>query len=341
MYSFKNDYSELAHPEIIEALLKNSKNQFSGYGEDQMSIEASQLIKALIQNQNSEVHFVSGGTQANALAAIAFLKPFEAIIAADTAHILVHEAGAIEATGHKILSAPHLNGKLKTYDIESLIEIHTDEHMVKPRMVYISQSTELGTLYSREEIIEISEICKAHDLLFYIDGARLGSAMYSSFNNLTWKDLSHYTDAFYIGGTKNGALFGEAIVINNPNLQEDFRFYLKRMGALLAKGSSIGIQFYTLFKDQLFQRLAEHANQHAEYFTQELKLKNIEFWMPPQSNQIFPILNDSDIKNLEKEFGFYVWKKINENQSIVRLVCSWASNKTQIDRFVSFIALNN
>ena len=337
MYSFKNDYSELAHPAIIEAIMKNNLTQYNGYGEDIWTVKATELIKDLIKNSEAEVHFVSGGTQANALIASAFLKPYEAIIAADTGHILVHEAGAIEATGHKIIAMPHHQGKLKVEDIEAAVHMHTDEHMVLPRLVYLSQSTELGTIYSLAELKNISDVCKKHHLLLYIDGARLGSSMCSYYNDITWSDVAKYADAFYIGGTKNGALFGEAIVITNPNIQANFRFYLKRYGALLAKGAAIGLQFYTLFENDLYQKLAIHANECSAYLAKELETRGISFWMPTQSNQIFPIFTNQMIQKLEKDFGFYTWKSHDESQSVVRLVCSWATEKTALERFLSSI----
>ena len=337
MYSFKNDYSELAHPEVLKALVAHQDMQFTGYGEDVFSEKASVLIQNLIGCPHAHIHFVSGGTQANALAAKAFLKPYEALIAADIGHILVHEAGAIEATGHKVLYAPHHEGKISANQIQEIVNTHVDEHMVVPKMVYLSFSTELGTLYSREEFIEISKVCKQNQLLLYIDGARLGSAMNSVHNDISWADLGNFADVFYIGGTKNGALFGEAMVICNKNLQPYFRFYLKQYGALLAKGASLGIQFHTLFENGLFHKLAHHANHMASHLATELKAKGIEFWMPPVSNQIFPVLYNTLIDKLSQEFGFYIWKKHDDKSSVVRLVCSWATEEKMVNDFLSKI----
>ena len=256
MYSFKNDYSEGAHPRIIEKLLKTNLEQTEGYGKDIYCIEAENLIKNKLNNKDVDVHFISGGTQTNLIAISAFLRPYEAAISTNTGHIQVNEAGSIEATGHKVISVNVKDGKLRKEDILYVLSKYTNEHVVKPKLVYISNSTEIGTIYTKSELEGLSQVCREHNLILFMDGARLGSALTCKQNDLTFEDISKLTDAFYIGGTKNGALLGEALVICNKDLQEDFRYNLKQKGAMLAKGRLLGIQFTELFKDDLYIEIA-------------------------------------------------------------------------------------
>ena len=265
-YSFFNDYSEGAHPNILKALEETNLVQEMGYGEDRFSIQAANLIKNEIGNQNAAIHFVSGGTQANLIILASLLKPYESIISATSGHINTHEAGAVEATGHKINSVESLDGKVKPDQIEELVKLHEDEHMVKPRVVFISNSTEVGTIYSKRELGEIAEVCQQSGLHLFLDGARLGSALASPSNDLSLAQVTKLVDVYYIGGTKNGTLLGEAIVISNPKLQENFRRHLKQRGALLAKGRVLSVQFIELFKDDLYWKLAKHANELAGQF---------------------------------------------------------------------------
>ncbi len=334
-YSFKNDYSEGAHPRILDALGKTNLVQEEGYGKDGYCKKAVELICKKIKNTNAEVHFVSGGTQANLIVISSILKPYESVIAANTAHIAVHEAGAIEATGHKINVIETRNGKLAPQDIKLVLDLHTDEHMVKPKLVFISNSTELGSIYSKKELEELSSFCKRNDLFLYLDGARLGSALTSEQNDLTLAQLSKLVDVFYIGGTKNGALLGEAIVINNDKVKENFRFHLKQKGALLAKGRVVGIQFLELFKDDLFFDLGKHANSMALKLAKGIEKAGYRFLTRPVSNQIFPILPNALIGKLSKKYGFYVWTKTDDKNSAIRLVTSWATKEEGIDKFIS------
>jgi len=257
------------------------------------------------------------------------------VIAARTAHIAVHEAGAIEATGHKINTVETADGKLTAAQIQEVVDQHSDEHMVKPRVVFISNSTEVGTAYTRDELTRLAECCRANRLYLYVDGARLGSALVSAGSDLTLPDLSRLVDVFYIGGTKNGALIGEAIIINNPALQGDFRYHLKQRGALLAKGRLLGIQFVGLFTDGLYFELARHANALAGQLARSLAAQGFHFLTPPATNQIFPILPDALIARLQREYGFYVWSKADAGHSAIRLVTSWA---TPAERVAEFIA---
>lgn len=341
MYSFKNDYSEGAHPRILEALIKCNMEQSEGYGEDIFTARAIKLIKEKIRREDVDVHLLVGGTQTNLTALSAFLRPHEAVIAADTGHVLVHETGAIEATGHKVISVDVEDGKLTRKNIEAVIEEHTDEHMVKPKLVYISNSTEIGTIYKREEVEELSEVCKKHDLYLYVDGARLGSALCSNENNMKIYELAQLVDAFYIGGTKGGALIGEALVICRDTLKKDFRYHIKQKGALLAKGRILGIQFEELFKDNLYFDLATHANNMAQILKKGIVDAGYSFMINSSSNQVFPILPNKLINSLEKKYLFLIWEKIDKENSAIRLVTSWATNEEKVLEFIADVKLYN
>ncbi|OAA89350.1 threonine aldolase family protein [Clostridium ljungdahlii] len=334
MYSFKNDYSEGAHPRILNALVESNMEQTSGYGEDIYTEKAVELLKQKIKQNNAHIHLFVGGTQANLTAISAFLRPHEAAIAANTGHILVHETGAIEATGHKIISIKVSNGKLSPEDIKPALDEHTDEHMVKPKLVYISNSTEIGSIYKKSELEKLSKFCKENKLLLYIDGARLGSALCSEENDVELSDLARLADAFYIGGTKNGALMGEAMVICNDSLKEDFRFYIKQKGALLAKGRLLGIQFLELFKDDLYFDLARHANAMAGLLRKEISKAGYSFLTHSPSNQIFPILPNKLIEKLGNKYSFAIWQKSDEYNSVIRLVTSWATKESMVLDFI-------
>jgi threonine aldolase len=337
VYSFKNDYSEGCHVRILEALSKANTDQQEGYGDDEYSEQARTYIKSKIANQNAKIRFVSGGTQANAVVIAAALRPHESVISAESGHINIHEAGAIEATGHKIEYASKANGKLCPADIEPLLIKAEDHHMVKPRLVYISNSTELGTIYRKAELEALSEFCKKNSLLLFLDGARLGSALTSVNNDLTLADIARLTDVFYIGATKNGALMGEAIVIINDSLKPDFEFHLKQRGALVSKGRFIGIQFAELFRDDLFFEMARHANNMAMKMVEAIKLKGYDFVASPESNQIFPILPNKLIAKLETKFDFYPWKKVDNEHTSIRLVTSWATDEKAVDEFIEYL----
>lgn len=341
MYSFKNDYSEGAHPRIIEALIKCNMEQSEGYGEDIFTARAIKLIKEKIRREDVDVHLLVGGTQTNLTTLSAFLRPHEAVIAADTGHVLVHETGAIEATGHKVISVDVEDGKLTRKNIEAVIEEHTDEHMVKPKLVYISNSTEIGTIYKREEVEALSEVCKKHDLYLYVDGARLGSALCSNENNMKIYELAQLVDAFYIGGTKGGALIGEALVICRDTLKKDFRYHIKQKGALLAKGRILGIQFEELFKDNLYFDLATHANNMAQILKKGIVDAGYSFMINSSSNQVFPILPNKLINSLEKKYLFLIWEKIDKENSAIRLVTSWATNEEKVLEFIADVKLYN
>ncbi|WP_160718811.1 threonine aldolase family protein [Bacillus sp. USDA818B3_A] len=334
MYSFKNDYSEGAHPQILQALMESNLVQETGYGEDQYTLHAVKLIKEKLGQIDVDVHLLTGGTQTNLTAISAFLRPHEAAISVGSGHILGHETGAIEATGHKILSVESKDGKLTPEGVKAVLEGHPDEHMVKPKLVYISNSTEIGSIYKKDELGRLSEFCRKNNLILYMDGARLGSALCSEENDLHLSDLPQLVDAFYIGGTKNGALLGEALVICRDSLKEDFRYHMKQKGAMLAKGRLLGIQFHELFRDHLFFDLAKHANKMAGILRDALTKANVEFLTHSPSNQIFPIFPDVLIAELEKKYDFHVWEKVDAERSAIRLVTSWATKENEVLGFI-------
>lgn len=333
-YSFKNDYSEGCHPKILEALAKTNLAQQNGYGLDEYSKNAENLILEKIKSPHPKVHFVSGGTQANLIVISSILKPHESVVAANTGHIFTNESGAIEATGHKVHGVETTDGKLKPEDIQKVLDVHTNvPHQVKQKLVYISNSTEIGTIYSKNELENLSNFCKEKNLYLFMDGARLGHALTCETNDVTLEDVAKLTDVFYLGGTKNGALIGEAIVINNQNLQEEFGFHLKQKGAMLAKGRLLGIQFQELLKDDLYWDLANHANQQAMKLKSAFTEIGCDFLAETFTNQIFPILENSQIEKLAEKFDFYVWKKIDSDKSAIRIITSWATYNAVVENF--------
>ena len=337
-YSFKNDYSEGCHPSILEALMRTNFSQQNGYGLDDYCAEAEKIILEKSKSPHSKVHFVSGGTQANLLVISAILRPHESVVSATTGHIFTNEAGAIEAKGHKVHGVETPDGKLKPEDIQKVLDVHTNvPHQLKQKLVYISNSTEIGTIYTKKELEDLSNFCKEKNLYLFMDGARLGHALTAKSNDVTWEDVAKLTDVYYLGGTKNGALIGEAIVINNKNLQEEFGFHLKQKGAMLAKGRLLGIQFQELLKDDLYWELAAHANLQAEKIKEAFQEIGADFLAETDTNQIFPILENSQIEKLSEQFDFYVWKKIDSEKSAIRIITSWATYGAVVDNFCNEI----
>lgn len=335
MYSFTNDYSEGAHPQILEAMMNANLTQNVGYGLDAHSLAAAGTIRRLADAPDAAVHFVVGGTQTNLLLIASALRPYQAVIAAATGHVNVHEAGAIEGTGHKVLALPTTTGKLTPEIIAPCLTEHCDEHMVQPKLVYISDSTELGTVYTKAELEALHHFCRLHGLMLYLDGARLGSALTSAPNDLTLKDLAALTDAFYIGGTKNGALLGEALVIQKDSLKEDFRFMMKNRGAMLAKGFLAGIQFEELFRDGLFFDLAAHANEMAAILRDGIRKAGYSFVSDSHTNLLFPILPDELVDKLGKDFTFERSQKPDDSHTVIRLVTSWATPEKAVRDFLA------
>jgi len=333
-HCFFDDYSEGAHPRVLELLAASNLAQESGYGEDSLSRRGVELLRAAIGNPDADIHFVSGGTQANLIALASMLRPYESVIAASTAHIHVHETGAVEATGHKINLVAGHDGKLLPEQVREVVAQHADEHMVVPRVVFVSQSTEAGTIYRKAELEALSRTCRELGLHLYLDGARLGCALASDASDLSLPELATLVDMFYLGGTKNGALLGEAIVIVNPALREKFRYHLKQRGALLAKGRVIGAQFVALFEDGLYFQLARHANGMAARLAAGLRALDVAFLTEPVTNQVFPILADALIARLRQRYGCHVWSRVDGGRSAIRLVTSWATQTLQVDAFI-------
>lgn len=336
--SFKNDYSEGAHPAILEALLQTNRQQQPGYGLDDYSEQAKALIRERIGNPQAEIFFVSGGTQANLLVLGHVLRPHESIIACQSAHIADHETGAIEAVGHKIHLAPSDNGKLTPEHIRDYASRYTNvPHQVQPRLVYITQATEIGTLYSLAELKAIWQCCQELGLLLYMDGARLAQALSAEENDIGWEDLARYTDIFYIGATKCGALLGEAIVFNQAALAEYFSFYIKQKGALLAKGRLLGLQFLTLFQNNLYEELGRVANTQMKRINEAFVAKGIGFLSDTCTNQLFPILTEQQIAQLSADFDFYLWQKVDAEHTAIRLITSWATEDSQVEALLRVI----
>lgn len=336
MYSFLNDYSEGAHPQILDALMSTNDIQTVGYGEDEYCKKAKDIIKKRIKNENVDVHFLVGGTQTNMTFLSHILKNYQAVIACDEGHIHVHETGSIESTGHKILTVPHHDGKVTVEEIDYLLKQYGDEHMVQPKVVYISQTTELGTYYTKQELKILYQYTREHGLYLFVDGARLGSALVVD-DAPTMEELAKWSDAFYIGGTKMGLLFGEALVIVNDLLKEDFRFTMKQKGAMLAKGRLLGIQFYTLLKETLYEDIGSHENEMADIIRQAFKKKGYSIYLPSSTNQIFVDLDESILKKIEKEFLVTRICKLDNCMVRVRLVTSWKTPKEAVMKFVNYI----
>lgn len=337
MYSFRNDYSEGAHPDILKRLLDMNQCQNVGYGEDALCEHAKQMLKEKLQCEDCDIHFLVGGTQANLTVIAAALRPYEAVIAVDSGHINVHETGAVEATGHKVLIADSVDGKITSEGIRKAVHLHEDEHMVKPAMVYISNATEIGTIYHREELTQIAAVCREYGLYLFMDGARMGAALAAEDNDVSFADLCTYCDVFYLGGTKNGALFGEAVVIVNDELKKDFRYMIKQRGGMLAKGWLLGVQFAALFEGNHYIEIAAHANRMAQKLQDAMEACGLPFFIKTTTNQIFPILPNMLIEELQKEYAFQVWEAMDETHTAMRFVTSWATEEKEVDRFIEFV----
>lgn len=331
MIRFSSDYTEGAAPEILAALADINLNQYSGYGTDAICEEARKLIRFEVEREDVDVHFLMGGTQCNMTLIASALRPHEGVISVDTGHIAVHETGAIESTGHKVLTVPATDGKMQLSDLAEIYSLHSDEHMVKPRLIYLSQTTEMGTIYTRNELNDIKAFAQDHDLLIYIDGARLGSALTAPGSDCSMAHLAQIADAFSIGGTKNGMLFGEALVIANNVLKPDFRYFIKQKGGLLAKGWLLGLQFQVMFRDGLYYRLAEHANKQCEKIRKTLKHLDVPLMSSSHSNQLFPIFSWEFITELSETIGFELIEKVGNDKAAIRFVTSWATNDVDVE----------
>jgi len=334
MISFESDYIAGAHPKVLERLAETNMEPLAGYGEDKYCQMAEEKIREACNCPEAKVHFLVGGTQTNQVVISSILADYEGVIAATSGHISVHEGGAIEFTGHKVLALEGNNGKLNASDIDSYITtFHADgnhEHMVFPGMVYISHPTEYGTLYSKNELSAISNVCKKHNIPLFLDGARLGYGLASKQTNVTLQDIAELCDVFYIGGTKVGALCGEAVVFAHNNAPKHFITKMKQRGALLAKGRLLGIQFDTLFTDNLYMEISRHAIEMAERLKQILKDKGYRFYIESPTNQQFVILSNNQMAELGKHVCFSFWEKYDDTHTIVRLATSWSTTEEDL-----------
>lgn len=335
MISFKSDYTEGAHPEVLDALVRTNLETVESYGYDKYTLSAAEKIKNACGAPEAQVYLLTGGTQTNKLIISALTAPFEGVISADTGHIAVHEAGAIEASGHKVLTLPNENGKISARMIAEYVEsFYADgdrNHMVFPSMVYISQPTELGTLYSLDELEKISEVCRRHSLTLYADGARLGYALASETNDVSLSDMARLCDVFYIGGTKVGALCGEAVVFTSGNMPRQFETFVKQNGAMIAKSRLIGVQFDALFTDGLYERAGAHGMAAAARLRALFSEKGIEFFVDSPTNQQFVILDNETAERLSKSVRFGFWQKIDDERAAYRFVTSWSTRDEDID----------
>ena len=340
-YNFMNDYNECAHERILEAITRANREQDDAYGLDSRCEHARALIQARLDGAKSDVHFLVGGTQANLTIIAASLKPYQGVVCAESGHINVHETGAIEATGHKVLSLPTTNGKITAEQIASHVAMHyadaTAEHMVQPGMVYLSQPTEVGTVYSRDELRAISRVCLLYGMPLYVDGARLGNSFAAEGADVFLPELAVFTSAFSIGGTKMGALFGEALVINDPLLKKDFRYHIKQRGGMLAKGRLLGIQFETLFADRLYDEIGRHAVREAQRIAAGIQAKGYALFVDSPTNQVFPILPRELLKTLALDFGYAFWQMFDAENDVVRFCTSWATPPEMVDELLSHI----
>ena len=334
MISFENDYIQGAHPEILRRLTETNMEPLSGYGSDPYCESARKKIRRACGCENAEVYFLVGGTQTNAVVIDAMTKGYEGVVAADSGHIAIHEAGAVEFTGHKVLTVPGDNGKINGNELRQYLQgFYQDEnheHMVFPGMVYISHPTEFGTLYTKEELKQISEVCREYEIPLYLDGARLGYGLMSRGTDVSLSDVAEFCDAFYIGGTKVGALCGEAVVFPGK-APKHFLTSVKQHGALLAKGRLLGIQFDTLFTDELYFRISRHAIEMAEKLKEVLRDKRLPFAWESPTNQQFVIMDDRKMEQLREKVVFSFWEKADQNHTVVRFATSWGTKEEEIE----------
>ena len=339
MYQFQCDYNEGAHPRIMERLMETNFEQTVGYGEDHYCEAARAAVRKAVGREDVDVHFLVGGTQANATVISSILRPYQGVLCATTGHINVHETGAIEHGGHKVLALEAAGGLLSAALIREAVEAHYaedgPEHTVQPGMVYISFSSEVGTVYSLSQLREISAVCREYGLPLFIDGARMGYGLASEGCDVTLADISALADVFYLGGTKQGALFGEAVVIVNDALKKDFRYCIKQNGGMLAKGRLLGIQFLTLFEDGLYFQLSEHAVSQAMRIRDAFESKSFGFLVQSPSNQQFPILDNATMERLSSDFLFSFWQKVDDTHTAVRFCTSWATRPEAVDALIA------
>ena len=341
MLCFENDYSEGAHPEILEHLIETNMEQLSGYGTDIYCQKAKEKIRNACGIPDAEVFLLTGGTQTNQIIIDTVLAPYEGVIAARTGHVSTHEAGAIEFTGHKVLELPEKEGKIQATDLKDLLETFygdgNHEHMVFPGMVYISHPTEYGTLYSKQELKDISAVCREYKIPLYMDGARLIYGLVSEGTDLTLQDIAQLCDCFYIGGTKAGLLCGEAVVFTGKNMPAHFLTRVQQHGALLAKGRLLGVQFDALFTDDLYLKIGKNAITTAAVLKNGLKEKNYEFYIDSPTNQIFIVLNNVQMKKLSEQVVFSFWEKKDDSHTVIRFATSWATRMEDVHKLLTLL----
>ena len=338
MIRFQCDYAEGAHPLILQKMAETNEEQTVGYGNDPYCERARKKIRTLCDAPEADVHFLVGGTQTNFTVIRSILRPYQGAVAANTGHINVHETGAVEATGHKVLPLPSEDGKITADQVREYYEAHWQdadhEHMVQPGMVYISHPTENGTLYSKEELKALYEVCRELGLPLFLDGARLGYGVMSEASELGLADIAAFTDVFYIGGTKVGALFGEAVVITNPALKKDFRYLIKQSGGMLAKGRLLGIQFDVLFTDDLYFRISDHADRLAMRLKEAFVKKGYALRYDSYPNQQVPILPDEHLEKLKGKYSFGFWERMDDSHCAVRFCTSWATKEEAVEELI-------
>lgn len=338
MIRFENDYTEGAHERILKRLIETNEEQTPGYGMDEHCEKAREYIRNECEAPEADIHFLVGGTQTNTTIIASILRPYQGAIAAESGHIATHETGAIESTGHKVLTLPSEDGKITAEQVKELCDAHwndaSPEHSVQPGLVYISNPTEYGTIYSKAELESLHAVCAERDLPLVLDGARLGYGLASPANDSTLADYARLCDVFYIGGTKIGALFGEAVVITNDALKKDFRYCIKQGGGLLAKGRLLGIQFETLFEDGLYYDMSEHAVGLAMKLRRAFIDNGFAMRFDSTTNQQFPVLPAYVLEELGKKYSFSFWEKVDETHSAVRFCTSWSTKEEHVDRLV-------
>lgn len=341
MLHFTNDYSEGAHEKILQRLLDINREKLPGYGSDRYCASAKQKIREACACPQADIYFLAGGTQTNMTVIDAMLKPYEGVVAAVTGHISSHEAGAVEFTGHKVLEIGHDCGKLSANALKKYLrdfyEDENHEHMVFPGMVYLSHPTEYGTLYTKKELEELSSVCRDYKIPLYLDGARLGYGLVGRGTDVRLEDIAKYCDVFYIGGTKVGALCGEAVVFTKQNTPAHFMTHIKQHGALLAKGWLLGIQFDVLFTDHLYLKISENAIRTAEILKKAFREKGYTFYLDSPTNQIFMILENEKMKKLQEKVAFSFWEKADEEHTVVRFATSWATEEADVRKLISLL----
>lgn len=332
-HSFRNDYNTIGHPSILQVLLDNASIVNVGYGFDEETRKLNDTVRKML-NEDVECYALAGGTQTNLIAISKVLLNYEGVISVESGHINVHETAAVEGTGHKIITVPGFNGKVRVEDVKKVMNDYADCHMVKPKMVYISNSTEIGTIYNKEELRKLYEVCKKYELYLFLDGARLPIALTSHENDLTIQDIAKYTDAFYLGGTKNGMPLGELLILKHQDMKKDFRYHLKNKGGMLSKSYFLAYLFNAYLKDDFYLKLASYTNNMARYLVEKLNSIGVKIEYPNPTNQIFCILNDEMLNKIKNDYDFEIWEKRGK-ETIIRLVTSWCTTRESIDDLIN------